>query len=247
MDFRRLLDNLHNETQEERLIDHIIAEFQDLAPSCGFFCAGSPVMGTQGVLDKVQSGRTLGAFVNEETLKTVLSDDKMRAADKFPEYCKNNHQPLIWECDPTRVEDYDERRLFSLAADFEVRRGITVPIHQLNRETYGNLTLFFDQADLKHSERLNQTLHDIHISALYLDARLTALRSFAPKPGLLSARERDCIALLAAGYRTAQISDRLLLSDATVNEYIGNARRKLKARTRAEAVARAVQYGLVQL
>ncbi|WP_317932013.1 response regulator transcription factor [Halioxenophilus sp. WMMB6] len=58
---------------------------------------------------------------------------------------------------------------------------------------------------------------------------------------ILSPRERDCLACLSAGLTTKQIGRQLNLSDATVNEYITSAKRKLGAKTRSQACARAVQ------
>ncbi len=52
----------------------------------------------------------------------------------------------------------------------------------------------------------------------------------------LSGRERQALALVASGYTYAQIGRRLGLSPRTVETYIRNARRKLGARSRAEAI-----------
>lgn len=59
----------------------------------------------------------------------------------------------------------------------------------------------------------------------------------------LSPRERDCLSHTAKGLRHDMVAWRLGLSRATVELHLGNARRKLKARTLPEAVARALVYG----
>ncbi|MFY0611396.1 MAG: autoinducer binding domain-containing protein [Hyphomicrobiaceae bacterium] len=197
--------------------------------------------------DKVECGRTVGKLVDDQVLDAILADPQLQAADKFPGYCKTNVEPLIWECNPTQIEDPHERDFFSLAADFGVTGGITIPIHQLSASTYGNLTLFFGKEAQFWRDDLQSSNSDIHVAALYLDARLSVLPEVELPNPKLSPRERDCLSLLARGYQTAQIADRLMLSDATVHEYIANARRKLKARTRSEAVARAVHLRLIAL
>jgi len=154
---------------------------------------------------------------------------------------------LVWQCEPTRLEDAGERRFFGLAADFGITGGITIPIHQLDRSTYGNLTLFFKRDATQHLGRLNAACGDIHVASLYLHTRLESIDCEEKDLPALSPREQNCILLPARGYQTAQIAGRLALSDATVNEYVRNARNKLKARTRSEAVARAVQSGLICL
>lgn len=59
----------------------------------------------------------------------------------------------------------------------------------------------------------------------------------------LTQRERECLTFVAAGYRVAQISDRLSISRHTVDTHLRAARVKLKALTLAHAVARAIQLG----
>ncbi len=63
----------------------------------------------------------------------------------------------------------------------------------------------------------------------------------------LSNRERDCLQYAARGLRTTAIGDRLNLADGTVELYLRNARRKLDAKTLAEAVARAIQFQQISL
>ena len=56
----------------------------------------------------------------------------------------------------------------------------------------------------------------------------------------LSPRERECLQFVASGMRVAEIAHRLALSEKTVDLHLANARKRLGARTRDEAVARAV-------
>lgn len=76
-----------------------------------------------------------------------------------------------------------------------------------------------------------ETLHDVYAP---FDA--------ATEP--LSPRERECLLWVAAGRRTAEIADILNLADATVNEYLSRAMRKLGASSRSQACAKAVIQGL---
>lgn len=61
--------------------------------------------------------------------------------------------------------------------------------------------------------------------------------------GKLTSRERDCLSFVAEGERVARIAATLGIAEATVNLHLMNARRKLKARTTAQAVARAMLFG----
>lgn len=243
------IEGLHNvlaARDDEEALSRFIDAFRELEPLCSFYCSGSPVDGAKGLKDKVRHGRMVGKFVDREVLDTIIGDPKLLAADKFPHYCKTNYAPLVWKCEPTKLEDKYERKFFGLAADFNVTGGVTVPVHQADGATYGNLTLFFDRAIETWIDRLKATIGDVHVATLYLHHKLSQQR-FGRRRQSLSPRERDCISFLAIGYQTAQIADRLNLSDATVNEYIANARKKLGAQTRAQAVAVAVQHHLIEL
>jgi PAS domain S-box-containing protein len=60
-----------------------------------------------------------------------------------------------------------------------------------------------------------------------------------------TAREREILGLLAAGATDEQIAQMLGLSPATVQTHVRNAKAKLGARTRAQAVAMALQHGMI--
>ena len=69
-------------------------------------------------------------------------------------------------------------------------------------------------------------------------------RTPARKP---SRREREVLALLARGSTDVQIAALLSLSPATVQTHVRNAKAKLGARTRAQAVALSLVSGLIEL
>lgn len=62
-----------------------------------------------------------------------------------------------------------------------------------------------------------------------------------------TSREREILALLAAGATDEQIAEMLELSPATVQTHVRNAKAKLGARTRAQAVALALRQGMINL
>jgi DNA-binding CsgD family transcriptional regulator len=67
----------------------------------------------------------------------------------------------------------------------------------------------------------------------------------APSGRAPTAREREVLDLLADGATDEQIAARLAVSPATVQSHIRTAKAKLGARTRAQAVALALQRGLI--
>jgi DNA-binding NarL/FixJ family response regulator len=61
----------------------------------------------------------------------------------------------------------------------------------------------------------------------------------------LSERERQVLSLVAQGATNKQIATDLVISVRTVEAHIGNAMAKLQARSRAEAITRAIQRGTI--
>jgi DNA-binding NarL/FixJ family response regulator len=59
----------------------------------------------------------------------------------------------------------------------------------------------------------------------------------------LSSREREILALLALGYKNAEIADRLVISPKTVGNYVSNIISKLQVADRAQAILRAKDAG----
>jgi DNA-binding NarL/FixJ family response regulator len=77
-----------------------------------------------------------------------------------------------------------------------------------------------------------------------------ATRSREPRPGsdldLLTDREREVMALVAAGLTNDEIAERLFLSPATAKTHVNRAMTKLGARDRAQLVVAAYETGLVR-
>jgi DNA-binding CsgD family transcriptional regulator len=65
------------------------------------------------------------------------------------------------------------------------------------------------------------------------------------RPPRLSPRERETLTLLAAGYSTAQMAQRMGISKETVRNHVKGVLRSLGARSRVEAVAKGRSVGLI--
>jgi DNA-binding NarL/FixJ family response regulator len=77
-----------------------------------------------------------------------------------------------------------------------------------------------------------------------------ASRSKAPRPatelGVLTEREREVMALVAAGLTNEEIAERLYMSPATARTHVSRAMTKLGARDRTQLVVLAYETGLVR-
>jgi DNA-binding CsgD family transcriptional regulator len=73
-----------------------------------------------------------------------------------------------------------------------------------------------------------------------------ATRRFAPRLTRgLTEREREVLELLADGFTTTEVADRLSLSEHTVRSRVKSALGKLGARNREHAIAIAIREGAV--
>jgi DNA-binding NarL/FixJ family response regulator len=112
---------------------------------------------------------------------------------------------------------------------------------------------------LKHAapKDLITAIHTIAGGESWIDpavaGKVIAALAALPAPGhgtrqlleRLTAREREVLTLLAQGLSSAEIKDRLVLSEATVKTHISRVLLKTGSRDRAQAVVLAYQSGLV--
>lgn len=94
---------------------------------------------------------------------------------------------------------------------------------------------------------LSECQDRLALAAHYADQRLVDLiKAEDIAAANLSPRERQCLQWLAKGSRNDRIADALGISQPTVKLHLQNARRKLRASTREQAIARAVYLGLIE-
>lgn len=173
------------------------------------------------------------------------------AFDPFLEYCCSTYEITLTGVE--FVEDYpylDEKSVGFIKAAGEIgfRSGLGIPMRLQNAPRYGGFNLGtgmkradFERAVLPKSEM-------IRTFCLFAHRRINELSYNAPSTmtqKALSPREKQCITLLAAGLRAQEIADNLSLSIPAVRLYIRNARNKLGANTKEQAIVIAMQKGFI--
>jgi LuxR family quorum sensing-dependent transcriptional regulator len=103
-----------------------------------------------------------------------------------------------------------------------------------------SLHLGFAGRDLVGEEALT-----VQMAGLILTEKLISFSPFEAELSPLTERERDALALVAEGKTDWEISVILGISEATARFHVDNARRKLGAVTRAQAVAQMIVRRLV--
>lgn len=138
--------------------------------------------------------------------------------------------------DPRRYAEYD-----AAMADFGV--GDTLAVAHFGPGRNAELLSIW----LERSDFGARDLRAIKLSSMMLLERLRPVRPIrtGQTKSRLSERERDCLAFVADGKSDWDISVILGLAQTTVHAHVENAKRKLNARTRAQAVAKLAAAGLI--
>lgn len=124
--------------------------------------------------------------------------------------------------------------------------GVLVPIFGPG----GELALFkaFGRWRGDDTSPSQEEISDIRLLSLSIHATVTECigpSSQANDPVVLSAREKECLALTAQGKTAWEISAIFNRSRGTVNFHLRNAMQKLDAVNKTQAVAKAIQHGLL--
>lgn len=128
-------------------------------------------------------------------------------------------------------------------------QGLALPLRDPASGMAAILSAWGDEDRGEFSAYVKAHLDLLHLAGHYflgmLDAKWPARSDEGSGSNDLSERERQVLSLYARGFRTAGVADHLRISERSTNEYVTRARRKLRARTRAEAVARATILDLL--
>ncbi len=131
-----------------------------------------------------------------------------------------------------------------LAGEAGCRTGFASPVRLMGARRCGGWN-FGSQLPKVDFEKLYPVIREqVQLLGFYAHERLEAMHvqadSVTEKESLLSRREQECLSFLASGSRTSRIADRLCISASTVEFHLRNAKRKLGASTREEALAKAI-------
>jgi DNA-binding CsgD family transcriptional regulator len=161
--------------------------------------------------------------------------------------------PVIWDQSTFRGKSVASDKFLDVAMSHGVASGVAVPIR--DRRGHAGMMSLSSKVHLCSDSRLsfvNQRLGDIVLfaeclhelfSAAILQRGIVPLSRGAP----LSARECECLMLAGRGLTTEDIAERLHISSRTVQFHFDSIRAKLAAANRNEALAKAMQRGIISL
>ena len=136
----------------------------------------------------------------------------------------------------------DDLRWFRALEEFEMPNGMSIACHGPGGYL-GWVSFTVERFDISPEDR-----RMISLAGLAFHDRARSLSGDLPfdgATGQISGRERDALAFVAEGKSDWEIGVILGVSQTTAHAHVENAKRKLGARSRAQAVARAVRAGLI--
>ncbi len=161
--------------------------------------------------------------------------------DEMAAHVLKTSKPFTWD---GYVGAHDigagQRRIMNETRMFGIRMGVVLPSHDLDGAS-GCLVLTSDaRAEMSPQEHVA-----VHLLSMYF-TQLGRQLALAHEPApTLSKRQRECLLWVCAGKTDWEIGAILGISQDTVSEHLDAARRKLRVRTRAQAVAAALAKGLL--
>lgn len=162
----------------------------------------------------------------------------------------NNLTPYRWGVDVTeRLETGRPKEVAYMAAEAGLRSQwqVTLPDSDGSPVPIGGMALgsSLPAHDFAGVLRGNEAALVI-IAHMFHLASIGEIRRRNANVPRLSPRERDALSFVAGGWRMDQIANHMRIARVTVELHLRGARRKLKARTLPEAVAKALAYGEIK-
>nr|WP_153215953.1 LuxR family transcriptional regulator [Tritonibacter litoralis] len=246
MDFADAQNSLTAPEAAFTLLDTELKTFGAKSAVYGMLPAPS-VPGAEQVSNTLNQAHTFFSYPEEYAGHYMV--DELIGDDPFARFCATTEGGAMGWHDPRAAAFATQRskQVLSLAADFGLQYGMSVPLRDGSGQAVGGIGVALD---LNSTREADDTLraygHDIEMAALLFHARFHD--ELSPKDVIsLSSREIECLKWAAAGLLTKEIAFRLSLSDKTVEFHLRNATKRLNARNRTHAVARALVYGLLTL
>lgn len=166
--------------------------------------------------------------------------------DPAVRHCARANTPVVTGTEPPECGPVGAWRLWDDARSAGFGGGMAIPLRTPG-SALGGFSLVTSMAG-----REFLSWHKTHgrwaaLAAHVVDQRILTLAALPPSRPRLSPRERECLRWLAVGMRHDRIAERLGITRPTVELHLANARRKLRARTREQALAKAITLGLLDL
>lgn len=168
--------------------------------------------------------------------------------DPVLEACFHRSLPYSWDevVDPGALTE-EQKEFFIEAGDFKLKNGISVPINGYKGE-FALMTMVTDGTEKEAKKTIEEHRHTAHLLTMYYHNHASsmvvgeALKRYTPA---LTRREKEVLSWVANGKTTWEISEILSIGETTTLTHIENAKKKLNAPSRTQAVVKAIYQGLI--
>ncbi len=183
-------------------------------------------------------------------MEAMWFDEGLYLSDPVQIMALRSIQPLYWSYhfdEPSVLTPTAQGAVANYLRDSQLARGLTIPV-QTPSKGCATVTGFWRQPPDKQVlesffvAEFMLFAHKLH-GTLLLEAKQEDLTTVAVR---LTPRESECIRLCAEGLSDKQVAYVLGRSISTVVMHLQSAMRKLGARNRAQAIARAAHYGILR-
>jgi LuxR family quorum sensing-dependent transcriptional regulator len=199
----------------------------------GYFCYATPPSGSRPKFGD-------GVLLNDWPTGWLehYSDSQFHLHDPVTHFTRRQARAFLWSEAPIAADNAVGRSVMRIAAaDYRLRAGLCVPIHGLAGY---QASISFAGGEIDDGFEARSAMEMI---AVYAVNRCNQLRTDVAVRRLLTAREREVMAWVAAGKTAWDIGCILVISEDTVNKLVASAMRRLNACNRPQAVAEAIRHG----
>lgn len=172
--------------------------------------------------------------------------EEMQCIDPIISHCLSKSIPLIWS--PEIFAARRQKEMYEEASSYGIKSGVTLPIHGASGEL-GIVCFVSDTRPDQHFR--NDAYRNLPALSYFRDFILESSLKFI-KPSQetnrlvsFTDRELECLKWSAAGKSSWDIGQILNCSEANVNYHFGKIYRKLNIKSRQQAIARAINLGLI--
>lgn len=178
-------------------------------------------------------------------------DNNYHNCDPFFDLCCHTYQSIFTGADV--LSDWPmftskQKKLVAEVSEIDFNSGLGMPMKLAQHNgNYGGWNLGSSLRLSEFKSQCEQILSDIQLAALFSHHHLNKIKDKKPTTIKLSNREKECLLWLSQGLKTQAISEKINIQPVTVDFHIKNARLKLNALTREQALAIAIHEGLISI
>lgn len=174
-------------------------------------------------------------------------ENGLESVDPLVQYHYQTFQLQVWSETFSQVGKISDK-LVNVALEFNMQEGLTFgsPDPELGVGTFFCLSGAYLKPKRRHVELFRKIVPHLHQAYLRLLPDEVKELKPAPNTPKLTKRELEILNLVKDGMTNWKISEKLIISQNTVKFHLTNIMRKLGIRSRAHAIAKAMDMGIIR-